>query len=234
MINHKTKILLGIVLIFFIFEACDKGSSTPDTDKQTENPLPTKVQGTLPVNGEPCSDFTVVPNDNSKASILFKWNASQNAVNYDLIIMEGTQEVAKTTVGALETSITLDKGKTYSWTVTAKNEAGTITSDTYSFTAPGEAIGNYAPYAAEIIFDFDTTNQTLNINWTGEDEDGDALVYDILVKENETVVIDEIDLANTSIPSLPYLSGASYTVNITAKDTVGNFSISEKIEKSPE
>lgn len=233
MIHQKVKYLASILLIISTFVSCDKGSDS-DTEKQIEKPLPTKVQGTLPANGEPCSDFELVPNDDSKVSILFKWNASQNAVNYDLVVKEGAQEAAKTTVGALEASLTLDKGKTYSWTVTAKNETGNTISDTYSFTTPGQAIGNYAPYAAEITLNFNTTNHILNVVWVAEDEDGDALNYDIVVQENGSVLMEETDLSNTTIEDITYVSGTTYLVSVKAKDTSGNFSFSEKSEISPD
>lgn len=222
-----------MVLVFVLFSSCDKGTST-ETEKQIDKPLPTKAQGTLPANGEPCSDFNPVPNDDSKVSVPFKWNASQNAINYDLSVLEGAQEVAKTTVGALETSVTLERGKTYSWTVTSKNETGTTVSDTYSFTTPGQALGNYAPYAAEIALDFDTDNQVFNVSWTAADEDGDSLTYDVVILEGETVVQEELGLTINTIEGIAYVNDTSYTVKIITKDVVGNFSVSEKTISSPE
>jgi hypothetical protein len=233
MIKPTIKLLMVITLFSSLAVSCDKGSDT-DTEKQTENPIPTKVKGTLPANGEPCSDFEIVPNDNSKVAILFKWNASQDAVNYDLIIMDGTQEAAKTTVGATEATLSLDKGKTYSWTVTAKNETGNTVSDTYSFTTPGQATGNYAPYAAEITLDFNTTNQTLNISWTAEDEDGDSLTFDIEILEDETLIQEESDLTTNFIDDIIYMNATLYSVKVISKDVSGNFSVSEKTITSPE
>lgn len=233
MIHQKVKYLASIILIISTFVSCDKGSDT-DTEKQTEKPLPTKAQGTLPANGEPCSDFEIVSNDDSKVSILFKWNASKDAVNYDLIVMDGTQKAAKTTVGATEATLTLDKGRTYSWTVTAKNETGNTVSDTYSFTTPGQAIGNYAPYAAEITLGFNTTNQTLNISWTAEDEDGDSLTFDVEISESEILLQEELELTSNNVEDIPYVNGTMYSVKVTAKDVSGNFSVSEKTATSPE
>ena len=233
MISKYLKYISFALLVFVVFSSCDKGTST-ETEKQLDKPLPTKVQGTLPANGEPCSDFSPVPNDDSKVSIPFKWNASQHTVNYDLSVLEGAQEVAKTTVGALETSVTLERGKTYSWTVTSKNETGTTVSDTYSFTTPGQAIGNYAPYAAEIALDFDTVNQILNLSWTATDEDGDSLTFDVFILEDEIIVQEELELTINTIEGIAYVNNTSYTVKIITKDVVGNFSVSEKTITSPE
>lgn len=232
MISNYLKYISLTLMVFVVFSSCDKGTST-ETEKQIDKPQPIKAQGTLPVNGEPCSDFDPVPNDDSKLSILFKWNGSQNTINYDLSVLEGAQEVAKTTVGALEASVTLERGKTYSWTVTSKNETGTTVSDTYSFTTPGHAIGNYAPYAAEIAIDFDVDKQVLNLSWSATDEDGDSLTFDVVILEGETVVHEELGLATNTIEGIAYLSETSYTFNIITKDVVGNFSISEKTITSP-
>lgn len=233
MIAKSLKYILFTIIVCLVSTSCDKGTST-ETEKQIDKPLPTKAQGTLPANGEPCSDFNPVPNDDSKVSIPFKWNASQHTINYDLSVLEGAQEVAKTTVGALETSVTLERGKTYSWTVTSKNETGTTVSDTYSFTTPGQAVGNYAPYAAEIALDFDTDNQVFNINWTAADEDGDSLTYDVVILEGGTVVQEELGLTINTITGIPYANDTFYTVKIITKDVVGNFSVSEKTISSPE
>ena len=233
MIIKSLKYISFIILFSLIFTSCDKGTST-ETEKQVDKPLPTKVQGTLPANGEPCSDFIPVPNDDSKVSIQFKWNASQHTINYDLSVLEGSQEVAKTTVGALETSVTLERGKTYSWTVTSKNETGNTVSDTYSFTTPGQAIGNYAPYAAEIVLDFDTENQVLKVSWEAVDEDGDSLTFDVEILEDETLLRDESDLTANSIEGITYINGTSYSVKVISKDFLGNFSVSEKTSTSPE
>lgn len=233
MIYKTLKYFTGLTLVLVCLNSCDKSTST-ETEKQVEKPVPTKVTGTLPVNGEPCSDFEPLPNDETKVSILFKWSAAQNAVNYDLKILLGNKQAATTTIAEHETTVTLDRGKTYTWTVTSKNETGNTVSDTYSFTTPGVSEGNYAPYAAEITTDFQTIDQLLTVNWTGTDEDGDELIYDITITENETIILEEIDYINTSISGIGYTEDTPYTINIVSKDGTGNFSVSEVTIKSPE
>tara|TARA_R110002126_G_scaffold291738_1_gene456296 strand:+ start:5358 stop:6059 length:702 start_codon:yes stop_codon:yes gene_type:complete len=233
MIYKTLKYFTGLALIFVCLNSCDK--STPEeTEKQIEKPVPTKATGTLPANGEPCSEFEPIPNNDTKVSILFKWNAAQNTVNYTLEVLLNNQQAASSTVGGLETTVSLDRGKTYTWTVTSKNEFGDTESDTYSFTTPGLAEGNYAPYAAEITTEFNTSAQLLAIKWVGTDEDNDLLTYDVIITENESVLFEETDLEDTSISGIEYISDTEYYIKIISKDSTGSFSVSEVTVNSPE
>lgn len=226
MIYKTLKYFTGLALVFVFLNSCDK--STPaETEKQIDKPVPTKATGTLPANGEPCSEFESIPNDDTKVSILFKWNTAQNAVNYELKVLLGNEQAAITTVGVQEAMVTLDRGKTYTWTVTSKNESGSTVSDTYSFTTPGLSEGNYAPYAAEITTEFETVEKLLTVSWIGTDEDGDDLTFDVIISENETVILEEIDFVNTSISGIGFIDDTNYTIKVVSKDGSGNFSVSE-------
>jgi len=233
MIYKVLKYFTGLALILVCLNSCDKSTSTA-SEKQQEEPTLTKAIGILPANGEPCSEFEPIPNDDTKVSIAFKWNAAQNAVKYELNVLLGNDQAATTTVSAHEATVTLNRGNTYSWTVTSINEAVTTISDTYSFTTPGLPGGDYAPYAAEISTEFETEAQLLTVNWIGTDEEGDDLTYDVLITEDEIVILDETDLINTSITGITYTKDTSYTINIVSKDGTGNFSISEVTINSPE
>ncbi|SEM33088.1 hypothetical protein SAMN04488008_1202, partial [Maribacter orientalis] len=162
------------------------------------------------------------------------WNTAQNAVNYELKVLLGNGQAAITTVGVQEAMVTLDRGKTYTWTVTSKNESGSTVSDTYSFTTPGLSEGNYAPYAAEISTEFEPVAQLLTVNWTATDEDGDSLTYDVIITENETVILEEIDFVNTSISGIGFINDTNYTIKVVSKDGSGNFSVSEVSVNSQE
>ena len=205
MIYKTLKYFTGLALVFVCLNSCDKSTPT-DTEKQVDKPVPTKATG----------------------------NAAQNAVNYELKVLLGNEQAATTTVGGQEATVNLDRGKTYTWTVTSKNESGSTVSDTYSFTTPGLSEGNYAPYSAEILTEFETVEKLLTVSWIGSDEDGDDLTYDVIITENETVILEEIDFVNTSISGIGYTNNTNYTINIISKDGTGNFSISEVIVNSPE
>ena len=222
-----------MVMLLVFMSSCDNGGSEEE-EIQLEKPVPTKAVGTLPANGEPCSDFEIIPNDDSKVSISFKWTSAQNTKNYDLIVLEGTSEVSNITIDALQTNITLSRGKTYTWRVVSKNDNNSSISDTYSFTTPGLAASNYAPYSAEITVTFDDATKLFNMQWVAVDEDGDDLVFDIIISDEQKIIVEENDTSSLFINETPYTSNTEYSFKVTAKDANGNFSISETSISSPE
>ncbi|RYC52679.1 hypothetical protein DN53_00220 [Flagellimonas olearia] len=190
--------------------------------------------GTLPTNGEPCSDYSEVSGDDTKVLILFKWNAAESAQNYNLIISESGSEVTQKNVNGLETTVPLDRGKTYAWQVNAINSDGETNSNTYSFTTPGIPEGNYAPYAAQISVEFITETSEMLVSWVGEDEDGDILSYDVVIFWEGTTGETFTGLMETTLETVSYIPSTAYTVQVTSKETSGNFSISIVEGTTPE
>jgi heme/copper-type cytochrome/quinol oxidase subunit 2 len=218
-------------LIFFLCIAmicsCSKGESNdPKEPEEAVLILPGKPVGVLPANAETCSDFEAVPGETDKATILFSWSAAENASSYLVTVFESDTEVSSATVTITMTELTLEKGKSYSWTIKATNKDGETQSNTFSFTTPGEPIGNFAPYAAEISMDFNESNGELVVSWVGKDEDGDPLTYDVIVEEGDIIVEEHEDLTTVELNPITASAGVVYTVQVTSKDSFGNFSIS--------
>lgn len=216
-----------LLLCTAIISSCSKGE--PTNPKEPEEPvqaLPEMPVGELPANAETCSDFEAVPGKTDKATIFFSWSASENASSYLLEVFESNTEVSSATVTDTTAELTLEKGKSYSWTVTAKNTLGETPSNTFSFTTPGEPIGNFVPYAAEIAIAFNENNGELAISWVGNDEDGDALTYDVIVKEDDVIIAEHIDLTMLELNPIVASLGTTYIVEVKSKDNFGNFSVS--------
>ena len=234
----KIKSITGILYfaILALMVACGGGGGgeQPAPEPEPNGDLPVKSIGTLPVNGEPCSDYEEVTSDASKVSITFKWNAAQYTQSYMLTILEGTTEVSNGSYTVLEAKVQLDRGKTYTWYLTSVNDDGQTKGDTYSFTTPGTPIGNYAPYAAQITIGFDTGTMEMSVNWIGGDEDADVLTYDVKVWENDIILMEEVDYTLDSLPLISFISGESYTVEVVSKDSSGNYSVSTVSETAPE
>lgn len=235
----KIKPISGILYfsILVLMFACGGGGGeqpAPEPEPEPSNDLPAKVVGTLPANGEPCSDYEEVTSDASKVSITFKWNAAQYAQSYVLTILEGTTQVSNSSYTALEATVQLDRGKTYTWYLTSVNDDGQTKGDTYSFTTPGTPIGNYAPYAAQITLVFDVGTMEVSVSWIGSDEDADVLTYDVKVWENDIVLMEEVDYTSDSLPLISFISGESYSVEVISKDPSGNYSVSTISETAPE
>ena len=224
--------LFGVTMIGILF-SCGGGGGGEEPPIEQKNP-PAKAIGVLPANGEPCSDYEEVSGSDTKVLILFKWNAAQFAQSYEVVVSDGNNEIARKSVGTLETKIELDRGKTYSWQINSINGDGEATSNTNSFTTPGVPVGNYVPYAAEITIGFDTVNLEMTVSWVGNDADGDELTYDITVWENGSIILEETDYAQDSFDPITIKNGEIYTVEVISKDSFGNSSISTTSEEAPE
>jgi len=227
-----------IFLVLITFVSCGDGGGGSDDGPEPPPPQggapPAKAVGTLPANGEPCSDYEEVAGDDSRVSVLFNWNAAQFADSYVLTVLEGGAEVFNNTFSTLSANVELDRGKTYSWSVTSVNGEGQTGGDSYSFTTPGTPVGNFAPYTAEITVAFDQGALEMTVSWVGSDEDGDPLIYDIEVREEGEAIFGLADLTATAIAPIPYVPGSDYEIEVISRDGSGNFSISVREVAAPD
>ncbi|MFC4221434.1 hypothetical protein [Flagellimonas marina] len=223
------KHIIELYIISFVvgvFFACSGGEGGEQPPKEELNP-PEKAIGVLPANGEPCSDYEEIAENDTQVLISFSWNSARFAQSYEVIILEGSNEIVRKSVGGLHTEIELDRGKTYTWQIVSINDDGSSTSNTYSFTSPGIPQRNFAPYAATITVEFDTINSEMLISWVGSDEDGDALSYEALIYQSNELIYEFNDLSDTFLPPISYIPSREYSIEVTSKDSFGNFSISE-------
>ncbi len=221
-INIKTIFLfIGLGLLV----SCGGGSDS--TDERKIN-LPGTPVLSLPLNGETCSDYTVVASNTAKAEISFSWASTTYATSYVLLVKQAGSTVVNQILTSNSYKAVLDKGKTYSWTITAKNNGGESTSPTYSFTTPGNPIGNYVPYAAIINFSVNSSTSMANLSWVGKDEDSSAseLKYDIEIKKDNVVIQTLSNQTVTSIADFVAVLNATYQIKIKTIDKQGSYSTS--------
>ena len=226
---HLTISLLVLVGLGML-GACTKNQVEPITPEPV---LPLKASLLLPANGEPCAEFSVDPNDASKILVGFSWSKADFAERYVLTIVEGLAEVFTVTSSSLSENVTLDRGKTYSWSVTAVNADGETLGDNFSFTTPGTPVSNYAPYTADISVTFNQANAEMLISWVGSDEDGDDLVYNVKVYEENEVVFEVVEQQDSQLNPISYTANTSYLIEVTSTDINGNFSVAKLEVKAP-
>ncbi|WP_140485339.1 hypothetical protein [Flavobacterium sp. GSA192] len=221
-INIKTIFLfVGLGLI----ASCGSGGDSP---AEPEVKLPEKSILALPVNGETCSAFGVIANDDTKAEINFSWGAASHADSYILKITQAGNLVVNQTLSTTTHKAILDKGKTYSWTITAKNTDGENLSTTHSFTTPGKPIGNYVPYAAVINFNINSSTSMASLSWIGKDEDSNTneLKYDISIKEDNVSKVSLTNQTQTSLADFAVKLNSTYQIKINTIDKHGSYSSS--------
>ncbi len=226
-VNIKNILFFAGLLILSSCGGGDGGGGT-DTPVVPVVNLPGKASLSLPANGETCATFTAVATDNTKAEISFSWGAASYATSYVLVVTQGSTQVLSQTLTATSYKAVLDKGKTYSWTVTAKNKDGENASATNSFTTPGNPIGNYVPYAAIINFSINSSTSMASLSWIGKDEDSanSELKYNIEVKENNTVIKTLTNQTASSIADFTVVQNATYQIKITTIDKYSSASTS--------
>ncbi len=219
----KTNTVLSFIL-FIGLSSCGKPADSVVDKLPTSTPG--MAQGTLPINGEPCAEGEAISGEPLKVSVLFEWTSAEFAENYELRVFESQNAIYTATLTSLETTVELDRGKSYSWSISAKNGHGETVSDTFSFTTPGEPVGNYVPYTAEISVEFDVMASEMDVSWIGRDEDDDTLIYDVLVKEDGELLVEFTDLSADYLDPIPFVPTSSYDIEVICKDDFGNFSIS--------
>lgn len=234
----NSRLTFAVLAVFVLATACTKPISSEndkaEKDKGKEDTLfPTKANALKPENGQTCSDFKVIQNESNKVQITFEWTDVEHTANYLLEVFESTVLIESAEVQGTETTLNLDKGKLYVWMVTSRNAFGEEISDTFSFITPGDPISNYVPYTAQIGFDFDQENSLLDISWTGGDKDGDPLTYNLIVKEEDTVLIEVSELSQSFYEAIPAISGKAYTAEVKSIDINDNYSISVHREIAP-
>lgn len=214
-------IVLFVVLLLIV--SCGGGS---DSIVERKINLPGTPVLSLPINGETCSDYTVVAGNAAKAEISFSWATTAYATSYVLVVNQAGTEVVNQEITTTSYKVVLDKGKTYSWTVTAKNKDGVKASATNSFSTPGTPVGNYVPYAAIINFSVNRNTSMATLSWVGKDEDSNAseLKYDIEIKKDNTVVQSLTNQSQTSVTDFAAILNATYQIKINTIDKYGSYS----------
>lgn len=191
---------------------------------------PTKAVLSLPTNNEACTSGTIT--SATLSSIVFKWNASQNAESYELTIKNLETGVTSTqTTTALELAVPLTRNMPYSWFVTAKSSkiATTAVSEIWKFYNAGEALSSFAPFPADMVTPKMAQRITpsagkITLDWTGSDVDNDILNYDIYLGTTATPAVIKTAQVDSALPDVAVASGTTYYWKVITRDSKGNTS----------
>jgi len=177
---------------------------------------------TIPEASAPDRPVLTYPSNNSKdiplGNITLKWESKESDLTYR-VEFDGKTYTTKNknyTVSASE------RGKTYSWKVTAVNEFGKeTTSETYSFTTQSNRAPNTPSNPSPSN---NVTNQplTMTLSWDCSDPDGDILTYDVYfgTSSNPTTKVST-GQSGKSINRSNLSYGTTFYWKVVAKDSKG-------------
>lgn len=234
-IYFNTKLLqkalkIGIVCAFISLVACGGGGDdTPDPIVEAASPDATTL--IFPEANSECIEGSNITA--TESTITFKWNASKNTDSYGLQLKD-LETGSSTSFSTKETSyaIKLNRGTPYSWSVTSqsKNTSKTATSAVWKFYNAGAGNSSYAPFPAEVVspeIGATVASGTVDLDWTGNDIDGDIDNYDVYFGETNASEIYKTAITESSINAIPVVASKTYYWKVVTKDNLGNTSTSD-------
>jgi hypothetical protein len=213
---------LIIILFFFIITGCQKGEKA--------NPQPEKATLVFPVDNSVCVEGIIL--SLTENSINFTWNSSNSTDSYEFSIknlITGTSIVKVVNTPNIE--ITLLRNTPYSWFVSSRNTKNPFIakSDIWKFYNSGPGVISYSPFPAEIISPkkeqtVQAISGNINLEWKGNDVDGDILNYDIYLGTTTTPSIINSKITSSSLNNIAVKANTTYYWKVITRDSKGNLS----------
>jgi hypothetical protein len=213
---------LIIILFFFIITGCQKGEKA--------NPQPEKATLVFPVDNSVCVEGIIL--SLTENSINFTWNSSNSTDSYEFSIknlITGTSIVKVVNTPNIE--ITLLRNTPYSWFVSSRNTKNSFIakSDIWKFYNSGPGVISYSPFPAEIISPkkeqtVQAISGNINLEWKGNDVDGDILNYDIYLGTTTTPSIINSKITSSSLNNIAVKANTTYYWKVITRDSKGNLS----------
>ena len=207
----------------FFFISCGGGGSSSGGDNGGEevvNDAPSKVSLVYPTQNLLCIDNSI-PFDWSDAT-----DPNNDNVSYKLVVAKNrelTNVVTTRTVNSSEIRITLDKGESHYWSITAIDSKGLEgdQSSVFAFYTKGTGESNNVPFTAALVSpsnEGSVTGTTVNLKWTGADSDSsDTLTYDVYFGEDADPELSQSDITVSNF-DVSVEAGKTYYWKINTKD----------------
>ena len=221
------KCLIGFLAIL-ILQSCSKGDAV--SPAPTPPSTPVLEIGTfsleLPENNKDCESGVV---NLDKSDVEFKWKAATNATKYELKITDILSGSSSSITDIVSNSkvVSLSRGKSYAWSVTASNSAGKfVTSNNWKFYLVGEGKVNRAPFPANPIYPIPGSTVTLNaqgnikFEWNTEDPDKDELSFTLRIDtlNNQKYTGVSFDVKSNKFQEVKLIPGKIYYWSVISKD----------------
>jgi len=166
----------------------------------------------MPEDATPCEVGEIV---GDKATVLFEWQETAEALFYTLEIKNLTTEEVTTIENIESTSQErlLDRGHYYEWTITAHNYIYKSRSlDRFTFYLSDAAFANTAPAPPVAIYPergqtVSVELGTITLSWSSYDADLDDLVYDLIIANSEDL--------NSNLTTITGLTSSEYQIDLS-------------------
>ncbi|AXG72283.1 hypothetical protein KORDIASMS9_04552 [Kordia sp. SMS9] len=225
---------IGTLFTIILLISCGSGDDPAPVDP--ENNIPTASSYIAPTNNAVCTGEEI---SDSEIVVDFQWNPFQDVeddvLNYTFTLRNLATNLVVTTENPMETntSVTLEKGTSYAWTVAATDSEGdSVTGAIWQFQTPFNAIANYLPFPATLLSPNNgatVTTADVVFTWQGNDPDeGETalLEYTVYV-DTVNPPVQEVAAMITAETHTETLTPGVYYWKIESRDLVGNISNSE-------
>ncbi|WP_152285464.1 hypothetical protein [Flavicella marina] len=208
-----------IFLVLLLSASCSKEDPAP-----TPSPEPAVL--VYPVNNESCEPGTI--ESDSRATVLFDWQRSENTSGYRIHIKNLTSGVEFSEAAPIDSrEITLDRETSYSWYVVSHSNATeeTAKSETWNFYLSGVGTENHVPFPANLIspeHEESVSGISVVLSWSGSDLDNDIKNYDVYLDESTDPITKVGDAITNSSFTATISSGKTYYWKVVTRDEVGN------------
>lgn len=213
------KKIIFLIATFFLISCGGGGSNGGDTPPTPPSPKtekkPEEVIPQRPSDSQLCID----------SQVRFAWEKARYATEYVLKIFNANGSIFveyKTT--KLEKNISLEKGKSYSWHVIARNNAGESISATKVFVTEGDVVININPYSKVTLLSdsnkvrmkfFDAEKQSLKytLYYSSDKNFTDADI----ISEHRNIVVSAGQTIETVIPF-----NQDFWLKVVTEDSTGS------------
>ncbi|NAY93497.1 hypothetical protein GTQ34_16440 [Muricauda sp. JGD-17] len=218
---------LLILLVVVFIHSCSKSENNPDSPvDETENTAPSVPVTIYPTNGLLCIENPIE----------FSWNSAidkeGDEITYEIEIASDesfTNLIEKTTVNETKKTFTLEKGIELNWRVRAKDNKNNVSdfSTNWKFYTEGEGIVNYLPFKPTLlnpILNSTVTGNSVSLEWSSSDVDGDELVYDLYFGNSNPPSLFQENISDNTY-SIGIIENQIYYWKIIVKDGNGGEAI---------
>lgn len=192
----------------------------------------------IPENNQTCTGKDLSENS---IEVNFEWKNFSNVefekLNYSLEILDRSSNTIFSKIDTKDNfaKVTLEKSKSYSWSVTASNNNGVeVSGDFWFFSTPSFSEITSVPSSAKLISpsngdfvnyrDFHIDDMVV-LEW--ENNSKTPLTYDVYFDDKYPPHLEKQNVSELSFETTKGSSGITYYWQIASKDTNGNQTFSE-------